>query len=66
MTKWLSQDTGEMLRPIDAARMIGVTTRTLKRYEADGKITPDVRLPSGHRRYSRATIEAFLAHKAAA
>ena len=63
MTERLSQDTDEMLRSGLAARRIGVTVRTLKRYIAAGRIKPDLRLPGGHLRFSRETIDAFIARE---
>lgn len=40
--------------------MLGVTVRTLHRWEADGRIPSPVRTPTGHRRYDAAEIAALL------
>jgi excisionase family DNA binding protein len=48
----------------EAARIFGVNPRTLRRWEADGKIRSQ-RTLGGHRRYDRADIEAVAAGRAA-
>lgn len=48
------------LMPIgQAAMFIGVSTRTLERYEARGQIVP-YRLPNGRRRFRRSDLETLL------
>ena len=46
--------------PSEAARMLHVTTKTLQRMAMRGKVAAVV-LPSGHRRYLLAQIEALAA-----
>jgi len=55
-----NQDKTDWLRPAEVAAELGVSTKTVTRMDARGDLTP-LRLPSGHRRYSRAEVEA-LAH----
>ena len=52
-------ETEDLLTPIEAARRLGITVRTLHRWEEAGFITA-VRTPYGHRRYSPADIEKLL------
>jgi excisionase family DNA binding protein len=40
-----------LLTTAEAAKLLGVSRRTLARYAADGKIFPTVVLPSGHYRW---------------
>jgi excisionase family DNA binding protein len=49
----------EMLKPGDAAKMLGVDPKTLTRWANTGRI-PAVTLPGGHRRYRRSVVEAIL------
>ena len=49
----------DLLRPKEAADMLGVTNRTLTNWERKGLLVP-VRLPTGHRRYRRGEGEALL------
>lgn len=49
----------ETLSPGEAARMLGVTRGTLVRWAKAGKI-PSFRTLGGHRRYSRADVEAVM------
>lgn len=46
----------ELLSPAEAARLLGVTTKTLGRWVHIGKITAVV-TPGGHRRYRREDVE---------
>jgi hypothetical protein len=46
-----------MLSSTEFAEIIGVTTRTLARWHADGKLIPAYVLPSGERRYSQAQVD---------
>ena len=57
-------DSPDTLRPGQAARILGVTPRTLLRYGDAGLITFEV-LPKGHRRYHRSSVEALLSERAA-
>ncbi|EQD34590.1 transposase OrfA, partial [mine drainage metagenome] len=48
----------------DAARELGVWPETLRRWEAEGKIEPPMRTPSGRRRYDLAKLRGLSPHKA--
>lgn len=48
-----------LLKPREAAAMLRVHPNTLWRYVSQGLLRP-VRLPSGHRRYRAAEIQAIL------
>jgi excisionase family DNA binding protein len=52
-------DRSEWITPGDAAKMLGISTRTLARMAERHDITP-VTLPSKHRRYRRTDIERLL------
>ncbi len=43
----------------EAARILGVSVETLRRWDADGKITA-VRTPNGQRRFHRADVDQLL------
>ena len=45
-----------MLSPDEASTKLGVSSRTLLRYETRGWITPQ-RTPGGHRRYAETDVE---------
>ena len=45
----------------EAAKILGVTQKTLRTWEEHGKITPE-RTPNGHRRYDRGEIVRLSAH----
>jgi excisionase family DNA binding protein len=47
------------LTPHEAARRLGVTVRTLHRWEAEGRIST-VRTPTNHRRYDQSDVDALL------
>lgn len=49
----------ELLTSSEAARHVGVTVRTLHRWEEQGRITAR-RTPGGHRRYSRNDLNALV------
>lgn len=49
----------EYLTPGEAAKRLNVSTRTLWRYQAEGRITPR-RLPSGHRRFLVEDVDRLL------
>lgn len=65
MHEMSNQTPDEWLETSPAARYLGVTTRTLHRYEERGLITPK-RLPDredgtpGNRRYKRSDLDALL------
>lgn len=42
------------------ATILGVSTKTLRRWHARGILNPDCRTPGGHRRYGLQTLETFL------
>jgi putative resolvase len=48
----------------DAARILGVSVDTVRRWSDEGRV-PVVVLPSGHRRYRLADVEALAAGGAA-
>ena len=48
----------------DAARYLGVSVDTVRRW-SDARTLPVVILPSGHRRYRVADLEAFLQERSA-
>ena len=50
------------VRPREAADMLGVSVRTIRRYIADGQV-PVYRLPSGHVRIRAATITALMSEE---
>ena len=54
------------LRPIDLARVAGVSAQQIRNYEDAGVLPPVSRTPSGHRRYDEAHREALLAYRALA
>lgn len=62
MPKLPDQGISDKLMPGEAARMVGVTTRTL----ADMKSLHPIVLPSGHRRYLRSEIEQLIQDRKAA
>ncbi|WP_219414183.1 MerR family DNA-binding transcriptional regulator [Pseudonocardia nigra] len=41
----------ELLTTAQTARRLGISTRTLVRYAERGYVTPEMTLPSGHRRW---------------
>ena len=49
----------DMLRPGEAAEMLGITRQTLTNLADRGILNPVI-LPSGHRRYKRSEIESIL------
>lgn len=44
-------DGDELLTTAQVARQLGISTRTLVRYAEKGYVTPEMVLPSGHRRW---------------
>jgi MerR family regulatory protein len=53
------QQTG-MLRPGEAARLLGVDVSTLRALDRQGRLKPDQRTNGGHRRYSPETVGDLL------
>lgn len=47
-----------LITPREAMRRLGVTRKTLLRYEDAGQLVP-VKLPSGHRRYRDEDVQAI-------
>jgi predicted site-specific integrase-resolvase len=54
----------DLISPGEAAGLLGVTTTTLANWAAVGTVEC-VRLPSGHRRYVRSSIEALATERRA-
>lgn len=50
----------EYMHIADAAEFLGVSTRTLRRWESEGKIMPDRRTIGGWRLYSRKSLETLV------
>lgn len=50
---------GDELTPAEAAKILGVSPSTVRRYEESGLLVPRRLLGSGHRRYRRAEVEAL-------
>ena len=50
--------TAELLTPKDAARILGVSPKTLTRWVAAGNLAA-VTTPGGHRRYPSTAVEAL-------
>ena len=53
-----------LITPSQAAAMLGVTPRTLWRWQARGHITP-YRLPNGFRRFSLEDVERLVGDRVA-
>lgn len=53
------EEDAELLTSSEAARHVGVTVRTLHRWEEQGRITAR-RTLGGHRRYSRNDLNALV------
>ena len=62
----MAHDPRDDLTTAQVARMLGVSTTTVLAYVDKGVLTPYRRLPSGHRRYLRADVEALVAQGTAA
>jgi excisionase family DNA binding protein len=51
----------EVLTPAEVTRVLRIGSRTLSRWEKDGKIKPAYLTPGGHRRYYADEVEALKA-----
>jgi excisionase family DNA binding protein len=49
-------ETSELIGPIEAARLLGVSRGTVRRWVAKGVLKPKQKLPSGFLRFSRAEV----------
>ena len=58
ITKHSKTTPGELLTTGAAAKRLGVSPQTLRRWESEGRITPR-RTPGGDRRYNTADIESL-------
>jgi DNA-binding transcriptional MerR regulator len=54
-----------LLTPLEAAKRLGITVRTLHRWEEAGYVHP-IRTPTNHRRYDPVEIDALRTSKASA
>ncbi|GLY86692.1 MerR family DNA-binding transcriptional regulator [Actinoallomurus iriomotensis] len=57
----MSADFDDLLKPREAAALLGVRTTTLARWARDGLLKPAVHTPGGHRRYRRGEVLAVRA-----
>lgn len=57
-------DASDLLAPTEAAELIGVSTRSLLRWEDAGRIVP-LKTPGGHRRYRVADLLALVQERSA-
>lgn len=64
MTSETIRDVDSWVEPRVASAMLGVTNKTLARLAKDGQLVAR-KLPSGHRRYDRGSVEALAAGGAA-
>ena len=44
----------------EVAKMLGLTTRTLRNYDKDKSFVPEMRTPKNHRRYSKEQIDEYI------
>ncbi len=51
-----TETTPDLVSIGEAARLLGVSIGTLRRWEEDGKLIPE-RTLGGHRRYTRASLD---------
>jgi excisionase family DNA binding protein len=49
-------DFDDLLKPREAAALLGVRTTTVARWARDGVLKPAVQTPGGHRRYRRGDV----------
>lgn len=52
-------DFDDLLKPREAAELLGVRTTTIARWARDGLLKPAVKTPGGHRRYRRGEVSAL-------
>lgn len=50
----------DLLTGAEVAALFRVDTKTVARWDKEGKLASALRTPGGHRRYKRAVIEALL------
>lgn len=55
----------DILTPREVTRLLGIGTRTLDNYVAEGRLRCQ-KLPSGHRRFRRGDVMALLSSKQSA
>lgn len=48
----------------EAAKLLGVTVKTMQRWEREGRLIPHARTPTGRRRYTETQLREFLGLKA--
>jgi excisionase family DNA binding protein len=60
MSPQMTNPDDELLTPREVAELFGVRTTTIARWARDGRLDP-IFTPGGHRRYSRASVRAFVA-----
>ncbi|MGI5233772.1 helix-turn-helix domain-containing protein [Actinoallomurus sp. CA-142502] len=53
-----------LLKPKEAADVLGITTTTLARFAREGRIDSAFKTPGGHRRYSLENLRCFQAGRA--
>ena len=58
MTERTAANEVDFYRPLEAAHLLGVTMKTMTRYAQRGLVTSQT-LPSGHRRYLKADVDAI-------
>jgi DNA-binding transcriptional MerR regulator len=57
-------DPEDSLRPVDLARLAGISTQQVRNYEHEGVLPPAPRTASGYRRYSSRHRDALLTYRA--
>ena len=60
-----TQQPDALLSPSEAAKELGITTRTLRRYVDAGKLERALKLPSGHARYRLSDVQELAKTSAA-
>jgi excisionase family DNA binding protein len=60
MSPQMTNPDDELLTPREVAEVFGVRTTTIARWARDGRLSP-LWTPGGHRRYSRADVQALVA-----
>lgn len=65
MTERTDTTGADFYRPLEAAQLLGVTMKTMTRYANRGLVEFSI-LPSGHRRYSKAGVDALRAPRSSA